>query len=128
MVDKAYLVLIVLGVLTTKHLFLDFFAQSLSSIKNKRIYGHPDGLLHAAGHAAGTCLAFLVITPSMAVGIGIIVAEFVLHYHIDWLKEVVGDSMELRQDQREYWWTFGIDQWLHQMTYLGIALVLIATG
>ena len=127
MLDKAYLVLLVLVVLTTKHLFFDFFTQSLSQIKNKRIYGHRDGLLHAAGHAAGTCLAFLIITPSLAVGIGIVVGEFILHYHIDWLKEEVGHAMKLRQDQREYWWAFGIDQWLHQMTYIGIAFVLVAT-
>ena len=127
MLDKTYLVLLVLVVLTTKHLFFDFFTQSLSQIKNKRIYGHRDGLLHAAGHAAGTCLAFLIITPSLAVGIGIMVGEFVLHYHIDWLKEEIGHSMKLRQDQREYWWAFGIDQWLHQMTYIGIAFILAAT-
>jgi Protein of unknown function (DUF3307) len=127
MVKQTYLVLIVLAVLTTKHLIFDFFLQSLSQIKNKRIYGHPDGLLHAAGHAAGTCLAFAVITPSLAVGIGIVAAEFVLHYHIDWLKEEVGFSLKLRQDQRQYWWAFGIDQWLHQMTYVGIAAVLAAT-
>jgi len=127
MLDKAYLVLLVLVVLTTKHLFFDFFAQSLSQIKNKRIYGHRDGLLHAAGHAAGTCLAFFIIAPSMAVGIGIVVGEFILHYHIDWLKEEIGHSMKLRQDQREYWWAFGVDQWLHQMTYIAIAFILAAT-
>ena len=127
MVEQTYLVLIVLAVLTTKHLIFDFFMQSLSQIKNKRIYGHPDGLLHAAGHAAGTCLAFAVITPTLAVGFGIVVAEFVLHYHIDWLKEEIGYSLKLRQDQRQYWWAFGIDQWLHQMTYVGIAAVLAVT-
>ena len=127
MVGQAYLVLIVLAVLTTKHLVFDFFLQSLSQIKNKQIYGHPDGLQHAAGHALGTCLAFLVITPPLAVGIAIVAAEFMLHYHIDYLKEKVGIAMKLRQDQRAYWGMFGIDQWLHQMTYLGIAFVLAAT-
>jgi hypothetical protein len=127
MAEPTYLVLIVLAVLTTKHLVFDFFLQSLSQIKNKQIYGHPDGLLHAAGHAAGTCLAFAVITPPVAVGIAIVAAEFVLHYHIDWLKEKIGHAMKLRQEQRAYWWMFGIDQWLHQMTYLGIALFLAVT-
>ncbi len=127
MVEQTYLVLIVLAVLATKHLIFDFFLQSLSQIKNKRIYCHPDGLLHAAAHAAGTCVAFAVIAPSLAVGIGIVVAEFLLHYHIDWLKEEIGYSLKLRQEQRQYWWAFGIDQWLHQMTYVGIAAVLAAS-
>lgn len=124
MTDRAYLLLIVLVVLTTKHLVFDFFLQTLSQVRNKKIYGHPAGLLHAGGHALGSCLAFAVITPSVVTGIVIVVGEFVLHYHIDWLKEKIGNVWQLRSDQREYWWLFGIDQWLHQMTYLGIAAIL----
>ena len=75
MVEKINLLLIVLAVLVTKHVIFDFFLQSAAQIKNKRIYGHPSGLLHAAGHAAGTCLAFVVITPSTAVGISIVLVE-----------------------------------------------------
>jgi hypothetical protein len=125
--DNAFLLLLALAVLATKHLVFDFFLQSLSQIRNKRIYGHPDGLLHAAGHAAGTCLAFFVITPSLAVGIGIVVAEFVIHYHVDWLKEEIGHRLKLQPDQKVFWAAFGIDQWLHHLTYLGIALALALT-
>jgi Protein of unknown function (DUF3307) len=125
--NKTYLLLLVLAVLLTKHLIFDFFLQSLTQIRNKRIYGHPGGLIHAAGHAAGTCAAFLIITPSLAVGLGIIIAEFVAHYHIDWLKEELGCRMKLQPDQKVFWAAFGIDQWLHQLTYLAIALVLAAT-
>jgi len=122
--DRTFLILLVLLVLATKHLAFDFLLQSLSQIKNKRIYGHPDGLLHAAGHAVGTCLAFFVITPSIAIGSSIAIAEFAIHYHIDWLKEIIGERLKLRIDQKSFWAIFGIDQWLHQLTYLGIALVL----
>jgi hypothetical protein len=125
--DKIYLILLVLVVLITKHLAFDFFLQSLSQIRNKRIYGHPGGLLHAAGHAAGTGLAFFIITPPMTVGIAILFAEFVIHYHIDWLKEQIGFRMKLQPDQKIFWAAFGIDQWLHHLTYLGIALVLALT-
>lgn len=124
MVDEIYLPLIALAVLATKHVVFDYFLQSSSQVKNKRIYGHPSGLLHAAGHAAGTCLAFVVITPSIAIGISIVVAEFCLHYHIDWLKEEIVHRKKFGQEQKAYWSTFGIDQWLHQMTYVGIAVVL----
>jgi hypothetical protein len=125
--DKASLLLLVLVVLATKHLVFDFFLQSLSQIRNKRIYGHPGGLLHAAGHAAGTCLAFFIITPPLWVGIGIVATELVAHYHIDWLKEEIGYRLKLRPEQKVFWVAFGIDQWLHQLTYLGIALVLALT-
>ena len=122
--DGVALLLVALAVLATKHLVFDFFLQSLSQIRNKRIYGHPSGLLHAGGHAAGTCLAFFVITPPVVMAIGIVVAEFVLHYHIDWLKEEIGYRMALRPDQKNFWGLFGIDQWLHQLTYVGIVFVL----
>ena len=127
MTDQAYLLLIALTVLATKHVIFDFFLQSSYQVKNKGIYGHPGGLLHAGGHAVGTCAVFLVITPPMAVGIGIVLAEFGLHYHIDWLKEKIVKGLQLRQDQSAYWWTFGIDQWLHQLTYIGITAVLAVT-
>ena len=127
MSDKTYLILIVLAVLATKHVVFDFFLQSLAQIRNKRIYGHPSGLLHAGGHAAGTCLAFFIVTPPITVAIGIVVAEFVIHYHIDWLKEEIGHRLKLRPDQKSFWLAIGIDQWLHQLTYIGIALVLALT-
>jgi hypothetical protein len=124
--DKTYLVLIVLALLTIKHTIFDFFLQSLSQISNKRIYGHRDSLLHAGGHAAGTCAAFVVMLPPVAVGIGIVLAEFALHYHIDWLKAKISYVRKFRPDQKIFWLSFGIDQWLHQMTYIGITFVLAA--
>lgn len=127
MSDKIQLLLIVLTVLATKHVVFDFFLQSLAQIRNKRLYGHPSGLLHAGGHAAGSCLAFLIITPPLAVAVGIFVAEFVIHYHVDWLKEELGHRLKLRPDEKSFWIAFGIDQWLHQLTYIGIALVLALT-
>ena len=74
--DKTYLVLIVLALLTVKHTIFDFFLQSLSQIGNKRIYGHRDGLLHAGGHAAGTCLAFVLMPPPIVRAHGCDVAPY----------------------------------------------------
>jgi hypothetical protein len=122
--ESTYLLLLVLGVLVTKHLVFDFFTQTLTQIRNKRIYGHPSGLIHAGGHAAGTCLAFFVLTPSLLVGTAIVIGEFFVHYHIDWLKEIIGSRMKLRPEQKSFWVAFGIDQWLHHLTYIGIALIL----
>jgi hypothetical protein len=122
--ESTYLLLLVLGVLVTKHLVFDFFTQTLAQIRNKRIYAHPSGLIHAGGHAAGTCLAFLVLTPSLVVGTAIVIGEFFVHYHIDWLKEIIGSRMKLRPEHKSFWVAFGIDQWLHHLTYIGIALIL----
>ncbi len=124
MSDKAYLLLIALAVLATKHVIFDFFLQSLNQVRNKGTYGHPDGLLHAAGHAVGTCVVFFIITPPLAVAFGIVVAEFFIHYHVDWLKEELGRRLKLQMNEKRFWIAMGIDQWVHQLTYVGIVSVL----
>ena len=93
-VDNIYLLTFLLVVLATKHVVFDFFLQTLYQRKNKGIYGHPGGLLHSAGHALGTGCIFLVIRPSLLVAVGIVLGEFVVHYHIDWCKEQIGDRMK----------------------------------
>ena len=52
--------------LQIKHLFADFFFQSAYMIENRRVYGHPGGLLHVAIHVLGSALVFLGF--SLAVG------------------------------------------------------------
>ena len=51
----------------------------------------------------------------------ILVAEFVVHYHIDWAKSAVGEHYGFKPDMPEYWHALGLDQTLHQITYLAIA-------
>ena len=127
MVNQIYL-LVILAMLATKHVVFDFFLQTLYQRKNKGTYGHPGGLLHAGLHAAGTCFIFLVITPTVLVVLGIIVGEFMVHYHIDWAKEQIGRRMKWGPQQNAYWRAIGIDQWLHQLTYVGITVALAATS
>jgi hypothetical protein len=102
----------------------DFVLQTPYQYLNKGTYGHPGGLIHAAIHVAGTLFAFLAIAPAPAVGAAIIAGEFVAHYHIDWFKEATVKRREWKFPQAEFWWTFGADQGLHQVTYLAIAAVL----
>jgi hypothetical protein len=118
------LVLWVLLILQVKHFVADFVLQTEYQYRNKGTYGHPGGLIHAAVHAAATPLAFLVIRPSFALALVIVVGEFVVHYHIDWMKEQVVRARRWDYPQAEYWWSFGADQGLHQVTYLVIAALL----
>jgi len=122
--NNVFLLLLALAVLTTKHVIFDFFFQTSYQWKNKGIYGHPGGLLHAGLHAMGTCAVFLVLTSSAALATAIVVGEFLVHYHIDWAKERVGRRMKWGFEQNGYWRAMGVDQWLHQLTYLGIVGVL----
>ena len=124
MTQNVLLVLAALAVLQIKHFVCDFVIQTSYQFRNKGIYGHPGGLIHAGLHAATSIAVFLVLTPPLAVGVGIVVAEFILHYHIDWLKEQIVKREQWVFPQAEFWWVFGFDQFLHQFTYLGIVAVL----
>ena len=124
MLNSVYVLLVALAMLTTKHLIFDFFLQTSYQWKNKGIYGHPGGLIHAGLHAMGTCAIFLVVTSTALVAMGIVAGEFLLHYHIDWAKEQIGRRTKWGPQQDAYWRSIGIDQWLHQLTYVGIVLVL----
>jgi hypothetical protein len=123
------LILIVLAILQLKHFLCDFVLQRPYQFLNKGIYGHPGGLIHAGLHAISSMAAFLVIRPSIMLGAAIVVGEFIAHYHIDWLKEQTVKRQQWVFPQSEFWWTFGTDQVMHQLTYLAIAAALaIGTG
>ncbi|MEZ0281851.1 DUF3307 domain-containing protein [Methyloceanibacter sp.] len=88
MPQLALVVLVAVAVLMLKHAVADFYLQSTYQYMNKGHYGHPGGILHSAIHVALTPLVYLVIAPaSLLLVLGIAASEFVLHYHIDWLKE-----------------------------------------
>lgn len=127
MTHDVQLVLAALAVLQIKHFVCDFMIQTPYQFLNKGIYGHPGGLLHAGLHALLTTTVFFLLTPPLVLGIAIVIVEFVLHYHIDWLKELTFKRRKWVFPQAEFWWVFGFDQFLHQFTYLGIVAVLAAT-
>jgi hypothetical protein len=122
--SQILLVLATLLILQIKHFVADFVLQTPYQFLNKGKYGHPGGIIHAGIHALGSLFAFFVITPSLRLGIAIFACEFVAHYHIDWLKERTVKRQQWVFPQAEFWWTFGADQVLHQLTYLVMAGVL----
>jgi hypothetical protein len=120
--------LTVLLVLEVKHFIFDYPLQTAFQLNNKATYGHLGGVLHAGLHVLGTSAVFLVVRPSLEVGVGILVGEFLVHYHLDWAKGQIGRKLRLTPSDGLYWWAIGADQLLHHLTYLVIAAVLIATS
>ena len=125
MFHSVFAPLVALTVLQVKHLICDFFLQTSNQIENKGTYGHPGGLIHAGIHAVGTLPVFLVYPVSITVAVIILVAEFLAHYHIDWLKNVIGAHFGWTTRDKQYWWAMGVDQFLHQITYLVMVAVLM---
>lgn len=116
--------LFLLSLLLVKHFLGDFVLQSDFIVENRRRYGHPGGLLHTGIHGALSLVAFLIFgAPFSGMVIGLIVAEMIIHYHIDWGKDNLTRQKTLNQNDRSFWTLFGLDQLLHQATYVAMVAV-----
>lgn len=117
----AGLLLPALAYLLVKHLFADFFFQTPRQIREKGTYGALGGLTHAATHVALTIPVFALLPPASAgVAVALLAGEFVLHYHIDWVKEQIVRRAGLMPGDDKFWWALGGDQCLHALTYVGM--------
>lgn len=111
-------------VLATKHFIADFLLQTTAMAKGKaadRDWLAPL-LLHAFAHAALTFLTALVFCPR---GWWIALVEFVLHATLDRLKALAGRRARLEPAQPLFWWLFGFDQYLHQLTNVAIIVAFL---
>ncbi|HWA29955.1 MAG TPA: DUF3307 domain-containing protein [Rhizomicrobium sp.] len=113
-------VLLALVVFQIKHFICDFLLQNSYQIRNKGVYLHTGGLIHAGLHALGSIPALLIVTQIPWVIAGLIAAEFVIHYHTDWAKARIDGSLRLNDTNTLYWAIFGSDQLIHQLTYIGM--------
>jgi len=127
MPDPVFLALAAVAVLMLKHAAADFFLQTSYQCRNKGIYGHPGGLFHSGIHVALTPLVYLVIAPaSLLLAASIAVGEFLVHYHVDWLKEQFAARKGWSPQDRGFWQALGTDQFVHGLTYIVIVGVLAA--
>ena len=117
-------VLILLGLLQIKHMFADFYLQTPFMLINRSVFLHPGRVLHCVIHSASSALIFLVMGVPFGITIGVCIAEFVVHYGIDFGKGVWSERAGHTPSDASYWRAFGVDQMLHQLTYIGMILAL----
>ena len=117
--------ILLFALLLIKHFVCDFVLQSKWQVHQKGIYGAPGGLVHSGIHVAGSLVALIAVTAPVAVIVPVLIAEYVVHYHIDWGKEKVVRAFDWRDGAR-FWNAIGLDQLLHGLTYL--AMVVYVTG
>lgn len=109
--------------LFTKHFVIDYPLQVRYQYSNKGTYGHPGGLLHAGLHGIGTFLCFYWFAPEAAFYLAWIDAA--LHYHIDWAKMNLNKKLGWGPTtHEEFWWSLGLDQFLHALTYIGLVAMV----
>ncbi|WP_297769233.1 DUF3307 domain-containing protein [uncultured Roseovarius sp.] len=116
-----------LALFQIKHYLADFRFQTGWMVMNKGRYGHPSGLIHAALHSALSVPIFLWAGLSVWQCLTLGAAELVLHYHIDWGKARIVRLQGIDETDPRFWRYLGLDQALHQMTYLGF-FALVASA
>ena len=112
--------------LQIKHLICDGLLQTKEMVHSKGIYGKGLGILHSALHGAGTFVALAIFGTSLSLSIGIALADAVLHYHVDFIKENLTRMRGWTVADREFWWAQMTDQFIHNVTYLAIAAYVLS--
>ena len=112
--------LILLFLLQVKHMFADFFLQTPRMLAVRGQYAHFGRAQHAAIHAGGSAIALVVLGAPSTFIVVLCVLEWAVHYHIDWAKGVHSERTGHGPDNAVYWRAFGVDQALHQLTYVAM--------
>jgi hypothetical protein len=102
-----------------KHWYIDFASQTKNELDHKGIYGSMQGMTHSIKHGIATLFCILAITGQgyFLYAMVLAIIDTVSHYHIDWVKTNYGEK---DMSVRKFWNHLGLDQMVHQLTYLFI--------
>lgn len=127
MVESFSALLILMCLLQIKHMLADYFLQTKIMLDGRDQYLHIGRFLHAGVHAAGSLIAFLLVGAAFSFILPIVLAEWVIHFHIDWWKGRLTSGQKLTPADAAYWRASGIDQALHQLTYVAMVGLWLAS-
>jgi hypothetical protein len=115
-------ILLTLALLFVKHWYVDFVNQDEDEVKHKGIYLHWIGVRHSLKHGLITAFifSFVLVDTEFALLLGM--ADFLLHYHIDWIK-MNYSNRDITTPQ--FWNHLGLDQLAHYLVYLGLVWVMV---
>ena len=115
--------------LEIKHYIADYFLQPAWILVGKGDIRHPGGYAHAGIHAVLSGVVLLIAGTPLPILAGLVVAEWVVHYILDYAKIHYSRGVHVDTSPRRFWALHGIDQITHQLTYAAmIYVVLIAKG
>ena len=122
-------VLFVLVGLQAKHFVADYLLQSRWMIAGKASFAKPGGYAHVAVHVLGSLLVLMLAGVPAAMITGLIIAEAIAHYVIDYVKARWSLAHPSDPERKSYWVAHGADQFIHQLTYaLMLFLVMRDVG
>lgn len=112
-----------LVLLQIKHMFADFFLQTPAMLSNRSAFVHFGRALHCLIHAGMTALCLLAMGTGVGLLLGLCLAEWLVHYLIDWAKGAWSERTGYGPDHAGFWRAFGVDQAAHQLSYLAMVAV-----
>lgn len=120
MTDLAVSILLLLCLMQIKHMFADFYMQTAKMLSGRGEYLHCGRAQHAAVHAIGSAIVFLIFGAPMGFILAICLIEWVVHFNIDYCKARYSNEKQLTPQMAIFWRAVGTDQALHQLTYIAM--------
>jgi hypothetical protein len=111
-------IFVILALLFVKHWYIDFVNQSMEEVVGKGIYGNAHGVMHSLKHGVATFIIMCLFLNDFPFAVIIGFIDFVLHYHIDWLKININKRYNYTTENPKFWAWLGADQLAHSLTYL----------
>ncbi len=112
-----------------KHFVADYLMQTGWMIAGKGSLTQVGGYAHAGVHVALSLVVLLLVGTPWPALLGLLVAEFVVHYALDFGKILYSRGVHVDTDPQRFWALHGVDQLAHQVTYAAMIYgALLAKG
>ena len=112
--------------LEVKHYVADYFLQPGWMLGGKGDFRKPGGYAHAGIHAAFSFIVLMVCGTPLWLAASLFVAEFIVHYGLDYAKIHYSMGVHVDKDPRRFWALHGVDQLTHQLTYAAMIYAVLA--
>jgi hypothetical protein len=121
-------ILILLLLLQIKHCYADFYLQTYMQTVKKGVWMDPIGLSHTVDHIYSSLIVMLGFSLFVSINpisiIFVVAVESIIHYIVDFTKVKYG----CKDNTKPIFWTqFGLDQLVHEMTYLWMVWYLLVS-
>ncbi|WP_438826472.1 DUF3307 domain-containing protein [Ruegeria atlantica] len=109
-----------LCLLQIKHMFADFYLQTPKMLSGRGEYLHWGRAQHAGVHVIGSVIVFVLFGAPWAFILIIAALEWFVHFNIDFAKARYSDKKKLMPTQAAFWRAAGLDQLMHNLTYIAM--------
>lgn len=121
-------ILLLILILQVKHCYADFYLQTYMQTVKKGVWMDPIGLSHTVDHIYSSLIVMLGFSLFVSINpisiIFVVAVEGIIHYLIDFTKVKYG----CKDSTKPIFWTqFGLDQLVHEMTYLWMVWYLLVS-